>query len=344
MQTKLTYGKLLNEKGELNQAGYAYSLVKEYNRNDIKANKMRIKEWDYYLIQGNRYNIALTIADNSYMGLISASIIDLETPCETTKTIMIPFTKGHTNLPSTSRFGDVELGKGKNRISFKNDGTVRIFDCFFENFDNNGTDFEAHFKVDRFPQDSMVIATPFEDDKRAFYYNQKIYGMRTEGTVKFGDLEIYYNPDQALTMMDWGRGVWTFDNIWIWGEGQGYINGDLFAFNIGYGFGDTSAASENMLFLNGIAHKLDRVIVNWGKDEHDKDDYTKPFIITSSDGRFEVKGTPIINRKAYTQVTFLLSDQNQVFSYLDGVVKLDDGTELKLEKFPCSIERVRNKW
>ena len=63
MQTKLTYGKLLNEKGELNQAGYAYSLVKEYNRNDIKANKMRIKEWDYYLIQGNRYNIALTIDD-----------------------------------------------------------------------------------------------------------------------------------------------------------------------------------------------------------------------------------------------------------------------------------------
>lgn len=344
MQTKLTYGKLLNEKGELNQAGYAYSLVKEYNRNDIKANKMRIKEWDYYLIQGNRYNVALTIADNSYMGLISASIIDLETPCETTKTIMIPFTKGRTNMPSTSRIGDVELSKGKTRISFKNDGKTRILDCNFEKFDDDGNTFEVHFELGEPPQDTMVIATPFEDDKLAFYYNQKIYGMKAVGKVKLGELEVEYDGENTLGMLDWGRGVWTFDNIWIWGEGQGYINGDLFAFNIGYGFGDTSAASENMLFLNGIAHKLDRVVVNWGKDEHDKDDYTKPFIITSSDGRFEVKGTPIINRKAYTQVTFLLSDQNQVFSYLDGTVKLDDGTELKLEKFPCAIERVRNKW
>ena len=36
-QIKLTSGKLLNVYGNLNQAGYATSLVKEYSRQDIKA-------------------------------------------------------------------------------------------------------------------------------------------------------------------------------------------------------------------------------------------------------------------------------------------------------------------
>lgn len=42
--------KLLNEKGNLNQLGYARSLILDYARKDIKANSLRIKEWDYYLI------------------------------------------------------------------------------------------------------------------------------------------------------------------------------------------------------------------------------------------------------------------------------------------------------
>ncbi len=42
-QIKLTPGKLLNVYGNLNEAGYATSLVKEYHRHDIKAKKLRIK-------------------------------------------------------------------------------------------------------------------------------------------------------------------------------------------------------------------------------------------------------------------------------------------------------------
>lgn len=34
---------------------------------------MRLKEWDYYLISNGHIAVALTIADNSYMGLDSIS-------------------------------------------------------------------------------------------------------------------------------------------------------------------------------------------------------------------------------------------------------------------------------
>ena len=50
MQHLLSAGKLLDEHGHLCEAGYATSLVKEYDRRDIRAAAHRIKEWDYYLV------------------------------------------------------------------------------------------------------------------------------------------------------------------------------------------------------------------------------------------------------------------------------------------------------
>ena len=75
-QIKLGEGKLLDESGNLVQSGYNTYLSREYNRSDIKASSLRIKEWDYYYVGNNRYGIALTIADNSYMGLISVSVLN----------------------------------------------------------------------------------------------------------------------------------------------------------------------------------------------------------------------------------------------------------------------------
>ena len=76
MEHVLTNGPLLDAQGQLTEAGYATSLIKEYRRSDIKASGFRIKEWDYYLIYNDRFGIALTLDDNSYMSMLSASFID----------------------------------------------------------------------------------------------------------------------------------------------------------------------------------------------------------------------------------------------------------------------------
>ena len=55
-------GPLLNENGDLFEAGYATSLVKQYSRDAIKAPTSRIKEWDYYYVGNAKYGIALTVA------------------------------------------------------------------------------------------------------------------------------------------------------------------------------------------------------------------------------------------------------------------------------------------
>ena len=112
---------------------------------------------------------------------------------------------------------------------------------------------------------------------------------------------------------------------------------------IGYGFGDTSAASENMLFYGGRAHKLGQVtfhIPMAGKRE----DYLAPWRFTSDDGRFEMDFAPILDRAACTDVKLIKSDQHQVFGLFTGKAVLDDGKVIEIKDFPGFAEKVINKW
>lgn len=336
-------GKLLNEKGELANPGYSTSLIQEYSRKDIKAKKFKIKEWDYYLIYNNEYAVALTIDDNSYMGMISASLINFKEVKEKTTSIMYPFTNGKTNMPSTSKIGDIKVSKKNANIEFLNDGTTRILKLDMKKFDGD-KNLKLEFTITDEPKDSMVIATPFKENKKAFYYNQKIVGMKAEGYVQYGDEKINFSKDDTLALLDWGRGVWTYKNTWFWGAGQGYVDEKLIGFNIGYGFGDTSNATENMIFIDGKAHKLDNVTFNIPKTDKNKDDYLKPWTFTSSDKRFEMNFTPIIDRCAKTDALIICSDQHQVFGKFDGTLILDDGTKIILNDFLGFAEKVYNKW
>jgi len=58
MQHLLDQGPLLNEEGNLTESGYAFSLIKKYSRDAIKAPAMRIKEWDYYYVGNNHVGVA----------------------------------------------------------------------------------------------------------------------------------------------------------------------------------------------------------------------------------------------------------------------------------------------
>ena len=343
MQNKVTKaGDLLDEKGRLIEAGYATKLIKTYDRKKIKAGKLRIKEWDYYLIYNDDYAVALTVDDNSYMGLNSITLIDFKNKCETTQSPMRFMTLGKTNLPPTSVIGDTKCENKKYKIEILNDGKKRIIHASFKNF-KDGKDFTAEFVLDKEPKDSMVIITPFAEKKTAFYYNQKIVGFRVKGYVSLGEDRIEFD-DNTRAILDWGRGVWTYKNTWYWGAGCGVVDGHEVGFNIGYGFGDTSAATENMIFYDGKAHKIEDVAFNIPKDNKGNDDYMSPWTFTSSDKRFEMKFTPVIDRHSNANVIVISSNQHQVFGKFAGTMVLDDGTKIKLKNFMGFAEKVVNKW
>ena len=181
-QKRLTPGKLLDPNGALAECGFATSPVRLYDRQAIKAGCLRIKEWDYYLVYNNEIGIALTIADNAYMGMGSVTFLDFQNRTEQTRSPITLLPLGRIGLPPASGNGDVTFGCKSATISFSNVNGHRRLTCNMPDF-AGGQPIDLEIELFDEPAESMVIATPFPDKPKAFYYNQKIAGMRARGQV-----------------------------------------------------------------------------------------------------------------------------------------------------------------
>ncbi len=332
---------LLKEDGSLTEPGWSRQPIQIYDRDQIKAPKWKIKEWDYYLVLNPRFAAAFTISDNGYFGLQSVSFLNFEDePWEHTGSILNVAPMGRMHLPSDSGTGITRFRNKQLKAEFRADPEKqeRRILCEYKDFYNDHP-LKCDIRLSQPPMDTMVIATPWAEKATAFYYNQKINCMAAEGDICFDGKLYHFSQDDSFATLDWGRGVWTYDNRWFWSSGNGIINGKPFGFNLGYGFGDTTAATENMLFYDGIGHKLDDVTFNIPADS-----YMKPWTITSGDGRFEAAFTPVLDRQAKIDAAVIGTDQHQVFGKLNGKVVLDDGTALELKDFMCFAEDVHNRY
>lgn len=338
---------LLDSYGDLAQVGFARKLLPVYDRTKVKGGLMRLKEWDYYYVGNDHYGVALTIADNSYMGLDSFSFLMFDgEPWEVTVSPMRVLTLGKTGLPETSEHGITQI-YGKNYfLKFDVSNGKRHLTGHIDKF-KDGQSLDVDIVLESEPEESMVICTPF-NKKGHFYYNQKINCMPATGFVKLGSEQFDFNQNDSMGLLDWGRGVWTYHNTWYWGSASGRVNGEDFGFNIGYGFGDTSAATENMLFYKGKSHKLSEVTFNIPMKENRKggmtEDYLKPWTFSSDDGKFEMNFVPIIDRASCTDVKLIKSDQHQVFGKFTGTAILENGEKINIKDFMGFAEKVENKW
>ena len=341
MQHKLSKGPLLDNKGNLAEAGYAFELIKEYDRKAIKGLKGRIKEWDYYYIDDGQYGIALTVDDNSYMGLASVSVLDFQNKTEHTKSYIRLFTYGEVGFPSSSKDGDVFMESKKYRMYFGNQNGRRRLVCTMKNV-AKGKDFECDIILEETNDSSMVIATPFKK-KRHFYYNQKINLLKANGYFKLGDFKHNFQSRDTLGVLDWGRGVWTYKNTWYWSSLNAKYEGHNIGFNLGYGFGDTSKASENMFFYDNKAFKLEDVEFLISKKRNGQLDYMSKWAINSTSGAINLVFEPILDRYANTNAIIIQSKQHQVFGYFSGYI-IAEGKRYEFKNLLGFAEHVKNRW
>lgn len=339
MQHRMGEGDLLDGSGQLIERGWATSEVRRYDRRAIRASGWRIKEWDYYCITTDRHALALTVADNGYLGFLGVSWMDLEAGTAINHGAVRPFPFGRMRLPASADTGDIDQRQGKLHLSFKLEPGARVLRVDAPDFDR-GRGLSGQFRLEQPADDRMVIATPFANAPRAFYYNQKINCLPVSGDVTVGGERIAFDPGWAFAVLDWGRGVWTYDNTWYWASASGLLGGRRFGFNLGYGFGDTSAASENMLFLDGKAHKLAEVTFHMPAGAPD----SGPWQITSSDGRLEMRFDPIVDRHDTVDLGPFRTAQHQVFGRFSGQAITDDGTRLEFTGLTGFAEKVHNRW
>ena len=336
----LTPGPLLNEKGQLREPGWARSPLLGYSRNDILSPLRRIKEWDYYCILSKDFGVAFTVADNGYIGLISASVFDFSQRSQMNETYTVPFPLGSFSMPSSSVDGSVKIKHKQGAIDFAIMGeTSRVLKVDLPGFSHGRGLRGLLVLTEGKDSESVVVATPWRKKPRAFYYNRKVNCLSVEGVIQLGGEEFVFQKDEAFGVLDWGRGVWPYGDLWYWGSASWLVDGRPFGFNIGYGFGDTSRASENAVIRDGKLHKLGAVTFHVSPR-----DWLAPWRFTSDDGRLEMTMSPILDRSAKMNLLVYSSVQHQIFGRYSGHAVLDDGSVVEFSDIPGFAEKVKNRW
>jgi len=331
-------GPLLTAQGTLAQRGYATEPLLTYNREQIRVAPWRIKEWDFYQVSNDAYCLQLTIGHVSYAGEVSFRFFEFATGrrYDLAKILLLPFDR--MKMPRTAERGDLAYRTRDLVMEFHVFEGGRRLICRTSGRRHPKIDVDVHLaQPDR---TSIVMATPFDEDERFFYYNQKINCMPAQGHVEIDGQRYLFTPDSAFGLLDWGRGVWPFKHEWYWGNGSGYVDGKRFGFNIGFGFGNTSAATENILFYDGTAHKLGHVHF----DLAGSGGYMAKKRFTSDDGRFEMEFTPIYDRYTETKLLFVHTRCHQVFGRFTGRAVLDDGRVLEVKDLVAFAEHAVNRW
>ena len=148
-----------------------------------------------------------------------------------------------------------------------------------------------------------------------------------EGWLQIGDERTVIAPETCLGNLDWGRGVWEYRSFWVWLSASGFLpDGRTVGLNLGFGFGDTSAATENTLILAGRIHKLGQADFTY-----DPADFMRPWRMVSPDGRLDLEFVPFLERVAKTNLLVITSKVHQMFGRYRGTIKADDGEIIAID-------------
>jgi len=343
MQHRITKpSNLLDKSGRLIQKGYATKPLLRYRRKDV-ARINRLKEWDSYIIYNDKHALELTVAKCKCIVLVSASLIDFSSKKIISKTAVRLLKAKSFSMPESSKAGDIVIKDKRLYLSICNNGCNRQLYLLMKRADK--CDLEISVILSQEPKDSMVIALPFKQSDKLFYYSRKIIGMEASGFARLGNESFNFSNNNSYGLLNWSRGAFPHNCNWYWSAAQGRVCGFRFGFNLATGLGDSSAAnaSENMLFYKGKASKLEDVtfhVLRAKKGYH----YMRPWKISSSDKRLELKFTPVLERKAGF-CTFLIScRKQQIFGLFNGYGILDDGTIILIKDFPGFIDIIDSRW
>lgn len=324
---------LLSDNGQLTAKGYAKSMRILYNRDKAKSFPLKLKEWNFYQLQKDHYVLQMTYGHVSYMCSVSATLMDVSTGKKweigTMKPLWIPKLDLDPEGESYNDFCCKDF-----TLSFQVTANKRIL-CL-KGANKQFGSVEIHIELDNeVHNEKMVIATPFAKPEQ-FYLNYKENYYHGTGMVRFDDMTVDFHGCTGL--LDWGRGIWPYSHEWFWGNLTSHIDGVPFGFNIGWGFGDLSHATENMFFYNKKAYKLGVLCV-----ERDEENYMKPWHLSDPDGLLDMTFTPVWDN--YTQNKYVVIDTHcdQVFGHFDGVIQTEDGPK-EFHHVLAFIEHAVNHW
>ena len=344
MQTELTQpGPLLQPDGSLAQIGWSRQPVLDCNLEAARfyalrsLQRFRLKRWDYYAVFTPQRFFSATIADLGYAGNIFVYTLDFATGELHEEGLVVPLSRG-VDLPRNSTSGDAQFADSRTRLLFHAEPEGRHISVDWPGF-HAGRGIRA--EIDLLcpaSHESMTLVIPIEQNR--FYYNRKINCLPASGKLDYGDIHEDLTPDRCLGSLEWGRGVWAYRSYWNWASASGFLpDGRRIGLNLGCGFGDTTAAAENCLILEGRVHKLEAVSFDYSSQ-----DYMKPWRFNDSQNRLTLEFIPFKDRLARTNLGVIFSQVHQMFGRYSGQVITDEEETIQIADLIGFAEEHHARW
>jgi hypothetical protein len=344
MQNEITQpGPLLNAAGRLAQVGWSPQPLLDCNLEAARfyalrpLQFLRLKRWDYYAVFTPQRFFSATIADLGYAGNIFVYTLEFASGELHEEGLVLPLSRG-VRLPRDSQAGESGYtGKGVTLRFEAAPGQRQVFVDWPAFHDGRGMRADLHLLCPA-EHESMTIVIPI--GKKRFYYNRKINCMPASGYLRYGGIQDELLPSDSLASLDWGRGVWDYRSFWNWASASGFLaDGRRIGLNLGCGFGDLSAATENCLVLESRIHKLDQV-----RFEYDPADYSQPWKFSDNEGRLSLVFTPFKDRTAQTNLGIIFSQVHQMFGRYSGFAIADDGERIEIDGLIGFAEEHKARW
>lgn len=320
----------LLENGVIKTPGYSTHMNFIYDNRTIRT--LRLKEWDFYQINCGDFVVQIVIGNVSYAAQVSATVLNLKTGQRKSLSKLTFNTRkikkampSNPEKPCVLQWFDPEIkaqfevANGYRRLTLSQWDKTRV-----------RAEIDVTLTNAAFSKEKMVIATPME---KGWYLNYKENCFVANGYCRIEDVEV--NVVNGFGLLDWGRGIWPYKHSWVWGNGSTVVDGKFFGFNIGWGFGDTSAATENMFFYDNKAYKLGEVReIKVGDD----------FRYTDKEKKFVFKVKRLYDNYTHTKMLWVNNSCHQVFGLWSGEVTFPDGKKLKIPAFTAFCEHADNRW
>jgi hypothetical protein len=344
MQTELTQpGPLLQPDGWLAQIGWSRQPLLDCNLESARfyalrpLQRFRVKRWDYYAVFTPHRFFSATIADLGYAGNIFVYTLDFESGELHEEGLVIPLGKG-IELPRNSTAGGSRFEDKRVKLRFSLATDKRHLSVSWPGF-HNGRGIAAEIDLSTPPgYESMNIVIPIGEKR--FYYNRKINCLPASGWLRYGAIQEELKPDESLGSLDWGRGVWEYRSFWNWASASGFLpDGRNLGLNLGLGFGDLSAATENAFILENRINKLNQV-----KFDYVSGGYMKPWRFSDNQGRLDLTFTPFKDRTAKTNLGIINSEVHQMFGRYHGHVTTGEGDVILVKDLIGFAEEHRARW
>jgi len=324
-------GDLLTADGVLREPGWSSRQRQRWDPTRVHDPAQR-RQWDFVTIANDDAAVNLTLLDLGFLQVATVGAIDLATG-ESIQALHVAG-GGDTLALTAALEGDAALtADGAPVLAFATDATTTAITIAIAS-SALGEAADGAFTVTRRPaMPYLSLATPFAEDPHLFFYEQKLHGLTAEGTLTIGARAWTFDGADTWATIDWGRGAWPETALWRWGG----ATGDGFAFNLGDGFGDDRAGTENLVVVGDVAHKLGRV--TWTYDPEDP----------ASEWRFDGPGVALVLHPTAPEIGGLdfgsvFSRVRKAYGTFTGTIALDGGEVLTVDGARGFAEQMELSW